>query len=458
MKRAEYVAIATRIYKDAVMGRPVTQQALRELEKVFSRQGFTDGYYAGRKGQQMFGTRQEEAVDRSMMARARATYENTENQRVPVRFRVQLYPGAASVLQVSDRDGHVLAVQGPVPEQARNIALTPDSLSQRLCKTGGTPYYVEHIQTELSPGLTLAASAINGLRRDALAMLTAVRGQVPQRREGSFAAPQVYRSGVQRPVFTVQIQSFAQVTDGLAALRPAVLYVPLWLLDSGDAAARAVCGAFHVCAVLPRVIWDREWNKVRSGLREAKRLGVTEALVGNIGMIEPVRREGMQVRGDFGLNVFNSGSADYYAAMGLSSLTASFELTLPQLRDLSKPVPTEIFAYGRLPLMITENCLIHGRAGTCICGSTKTNLVDRTGSRFPVLRDGDTCRSQLFNSKKLYFADKLQNLSGLGLWALRLSFTTENAQQVNAVALEYLRGGSFDPGVSTRGLYVRGVE
>ncbi len=458
MKRAEYVAIATRIYKDAVMGRPVTQQALRELEKVFSRQGFTDGYYAGRKGQQMFGTRQEEAVDRSMMARARATYENTENQRVPVQFRVQLYPGAASVLQVSDRDGHVLAVQGPVPEQARNIALTPDSLSQRLCKTGGTPYYVDNIQTELAPGLTLAASAINGLRRDALAMLTAVRGQVPQRREGSFAAPQVYRSGVQRPVFTVQIQSFAQVTDGLAALRPAVLYVPLWLLDSGDAAARAVCGAFHVCAVLPRVIWDREWNKVRSGLREAKRLGVTEALVGNIGMIEPVRREGMQVRGDFGLNVFNSGSADYYAAMGLSSLTASFELTLPQLRDLSKPVPTEIFAYGRLPLMITENCLIHGRAGTCICGSTKTNLVDRTGSRFPVLRDGDTCRSQLFNSKKLYFADKLQNLSGLGLWALRLSFTTENAQQVNAVALEYLRGGSFDPGVSTRGLYVRGVE
>ena len=90
--------------------------------------------------------------------------------------------------------------------------------------------------------------------------------------------------------------------------------------------------------------------------------------------------------------------------------------TLPQLRDISKPVPTEIIAYGRLPLMITENCIIHGRAGTCICGSTKTNLVDRTGSRFPVLRDGDTCRSQLFNSKKLYWADKLPSLRGLGLW------------------------------------------
>ena len=121
-------------------------------------------------------------------------------------------------------------------------------------------------------------------------------------------------------------------------------------------------------------------------------------------------------------------------------------------------MPTEIIAYGRLPLMITENCIIHGRAGTCICGSTKTNLVDRTGSRFPVLRDGDTCRSQLFNSKKLYWADKLQSLRGLGLWGLRLNFTTETPQQVDAILNDYTRGGTFDPGVSTRGLYVRGVE
>ena len=31
---------------------------------------------------------------------------------------------------------------------------------------------------------------------------------------------------------------------------------------------------------------------------------------------------------------------------------------LPQIRDISKAVPTEIFAYGRLPLMLTEHCLI----------------------------------------------------------------------------------------------------
>ena len=190
----------------------------------------------------------------------------------------------------------------------------------------------------------------------------------------------------------------------------------------------------------------------------ALQLGIRDVLVGNLGMIDPVRRAGFTVRGDFGLNVFNSVSANRYADMGLASMTASFELTLPQIRDLSKPVPMELIAYGRLPLMITENCIIHSRTGTCTCGSSRTGLVDRTGSKFPVLRDGGTCRSVVYNSRKLYWADRIKELSDLGLWALRLSFTTENSRQVAQILQEYDHGGGFDPGVSTRGLYLRGVE
>ena len=39
MKRAGTVGIATKIYKDAVLGRPVTSRQLQELRKAFSRQG-----------------------------------------------------------------------------------------------------------------------------------------------------------------------------------------------------------------------------------------------------------------------------------------------------------------------------------------------------------------------------------------------------------------------------------
>ena len=41
----------------------------------------------------------------------------------------------------------------------------------------------------------------------------------------------------------------------------------------------------------------------------------------------------MEAAGDFGLNLTNSRAASELRDLGLCSLTASFELTLPQLRD-----------------------------------------------------------------------------------------------------------------------------
>ena len=458
MKRAEYVAITTKIYKDAALGRPVTAGQLQSLRKVFSRQGFTDGYYTGSRGPAMFGTRQEEEQDRNLFVKARATYENTENQRVPVNLHMTARRGLPATLTVMDDRGLWAQSAGPLPELARSRALEPEALMERLGKTGGTPYYLSGLELELEPGLTLSASAVNALRRDTLSKLTALRGQAPQAREGAFQQPRVYASHSGKPVYTASVQSPEQITPALLAFQPGLLYLPLSLAGSGHPAVTAALERLPVGVVLPRVITEEQWDSVLRQLTRAKVLGIRDALVGNLGMLNPLGRLGYTLRGDFGLNVFNSGSANAYGALGLASLTASFELTLPQLRDLSKPVPMEMIAYGRLPLMVTENCIIHSRTGTCTCGSGRTGLVDRTGSRFPVLRDGDTCRSVIYNSRKLYWGDRLSELTGLGLWALRLSFTTETPQQVNAVLQSHLRGSGFEPGVSTRGLYVRGVE
>jgi putative protease len=133
-------------------------------------------------------------------------------------------------------------------------------------------------------------------------------------------------------------------------------------------------------------------------------------------------------------------------------------MTLPQIRDVSKAVPCEILAYGRLPLMVTENCLIRGRTGACTCNLGQTKLVDKTGAEFPVIKDGNKCRSILLNGKKLSWLDRQDDLAKLGLWAVRLYFTTENTREVDRVLSDYLDPQPFDPGACTRGLYLRGVE
>ena len=133
-------------------------------------------------------------------------------------------------------------------------------------------------------------------------------------------------------------------------------------------------------------------------------------------------------------------------------------MTLPQIRDVSKDVPCEIFAYGRMPLMVTENCLFRGRSGDCTCQLGPTRLMDKTGADFPVIRDGAACRSVLLNGKKLYWLDRQEDLGKLCVWATRLYFTTENPKEVDHVLTSYLSPAPFDPGACTRGLYLRGLE
>ena len=84
--------------------------------------------------------------------------------------------------------------------------------------------------------------------------------------------------------------------------------------------------------------------------------------------------------------------------------------------------------------------------------------MDRKGAEFPVVRDGDTCRSVVLNGKKLYWLDRLPDWQNLGLYALRLLFTTENPREVDQVLQAWRIGAAFDPGSATRGLYLRGVE
>ena len=208
--------------------------------------------------------------------------------------------------------------------------------------------------------------------------------------------------------------------------------------------------------------WRRSWRQFCRASRGAEKTGSlrrsSARSTGNLGQLKIAKAAGFAVRGDFGLNIYNSRSMQYLRGQGVDSQLLSFELTLPQIRDISKAVPSEVLVYGRLPLMLMENCVIKNRTGTCACDAGVTKLVDRMGEEFPIVKDGGSCRNVLLNGKKLYLLDKLAAFRGMGLWALRLSFTTENAGEVDKVLADWVRGGTFEPGSYTRGLYQRGVE
>ena len=458
MKRPEYVAIVTRAYRTVLNGGKLTPSDLQELETAFSRQGFTDGYFRGQTGSDMFGRRQEGEDTAGLFASARATYEQGEPQRIGVRFYAMIRRGEPAQLAVEDPDGNLCRTRGPVPEQAVYRSLTPQDLEQQLKKTGGTPYLCTAVRSSLDPDLMLPASAINAMRRDVIAELTAKRGRAAPARLNAYDEPPRYDGIAGEPQLTIAVRTAGQITSRMLSMKPTVLYVPLSELAEHPDLPQRVSVETQLAAILPRVIWSGELAPVARQLRTVYEMGVRQVLAGNLGQLHIARAAGFAVRGDFGLNIVNSRAMRYLREQGLDSQLLSFELTLPQIRDVSKAVPAELLIYGRLPLMLMENCVMKNRTGICACQTGTVRLVDRVGEEFPIVKDPGTCRNVLLNGKKLYLLDKKDALRGMGLWALRLQFTTENPGEIDKVLMDYQGRAVFDAGSYTRGLYSRGVE
>ena len=457
MKRPEYVATVTNVYRRIIDEGRVNELMMEQLRTAFNREGFTDDYYNGQTGPQMFGTRKDERESGSWLKEARATYEGVENPLVDVKFRA-VVSSAGSSLAVADEAGNTCRVTGPLPEAARTVQLDSAAPAQRLAKTGGTPYRCVEVRTQVEPGLILSAAAINAMRREALNQLTAVRGRREQ--------PQVFRprkfSEVPGPKgmpgLSIQITEKEQLTQKLLKLETVMLYVPLHILDKDPELTQKLLARGKLAAVLPRIIHDDEMPRIKAALMRLMELGLKDVLVGNLGHLIPVRELGLRIRGDYGLNIYNSGAVDMTRKLEFASTMLSFEMTMPQIRDVTKSTPCELLVYGRMPLMVTENCLFYNRTGECTCNRASMKLTDKTGAEFPVIKDGESCRSVVLNGKKLSWLDRQEDLQRLGLWATRLYFTTENAGEVDRVLSAYIHADPFDPGACTRGLYLRGLD
>ena len=450
MKRPEYVAAITGIYRRLLdENRTPTAEEQRLLALAFSRDGFTEGYWNGKKGDDMFGTRPEDARwPEEWFAELRREYENGEHRTAPVTMHLTVRSGKPAVLTAKTADFSA-TVSGSVPEVARNRALTADELRERLSKTGGTVFIPDAVEIELDEGLMLPASAVNALRRDALAQLEAQMTALPERR--TFSAPEAPKaeSTPQAPKFTVSLSRADQLTDELIACAPEIVYIPLPLLDKLDLTRYP---GQKFCAVLPRIFRTEDEEKFRTILQHTPNLFAVT--VGNLGHLPIVEGLPLQKRGDFSLNVTNSRALHFLLEQGLDSATVSFELRHQQIAELQKVLPCEAIVYGRLPLMITENCVTKNNAG-CTHGGGSI-LTDRTGAQFPVLC-AYGCRNEIENAKPLFLADKPE-YRAVGLTYARLRFTTEAPRECVSILRRYQGLGDWTPDDFTRGLFYRGVE
>ena len=469
MKRPEYVAAVTEIYARLLREhRAPTKDEQKKLALAFSRDGFTEGYYRGARGRGMFGTRPENAKwPEECFGELRARYEKEDQRLVPLTFDCTIRAGEAMHLRAGDADGHTVTVTGSVPEAARNRALTAEEVEARLKKTGGTAFTVASCVVSLDDGLAVSAGALNALRREALSQMEALRTAVPARRAFGFVPGKAVKNSAEKPLLTVSLHRLAQLSEALIALAPARVYLPAELLPQLDLAPYR--GRTEFFALLPRIYRTQDEPILRALLEDGVKKGVTGVSIANLGHLSLVRGLGVTLHGDWALNIYNSAALSFWKKEGLASACASFELRDAQLRDLSKSLPCEAIVYGRLPLMITENCLNANESGCRYfkerpvsvpadgaCASAP-ELTDRRGEHFPVLRAWG-CRSEIENGKILYLADKARDWQSLGLRYACLRFTTESPEDCVQMLRAYQGEAVVAPENITRGLFYRGAE
>ena len=439
MKRPEYVAAAVTACRAALDGAE-DGEIFDALRSVFSRSGFTDGYYTGHRGVSMFGTRQKEDVTAAsgVLNDLQKLYLSVP-AKYPVHF--SLICKAGEPVRLTAVSGSAQAgATGDVPVPAQNRALDAAAAEKQLQKCGGTLFYAASVSADIQDGLFLPASALNALRRDALDELTRQIAQRPDRHftEIKTASP-AHEAG--RPKLYIRFADKRQIPQGIAADK---VILPLY------------CGAetiaSHGAAVeIPRGLFGRAAT-VRDALLQCRACGVTEAVCGTADAFMLAQECGFSPIMGFGSNIFNTHALIEWQSRGAAEALLSPELPLSAVHMLGGTIPRGIFAYGNLPLMLARNCP-QRNGKTCAECRQSGRLTDRKGVTFPI-----ECRSgcaEILNDRPVWLADKLHEVQNTD-FAL-LYFTTETADQCADVLHAYQTGAS-PTGAFTRGLALRGVE
>ena len=449
MKRPEYVAAAVKACVEQRDFGFITDKTAGQLRGVFARTGFTDGYYTGKRGKGMFGTRTRDdvvAADEKLLAQIRQGYKD-ETQEVKLTGSFSVKKGERAKLILSDGVNSVEVMSDAASEQAVSAPLSADKVSAQLGKTGGTAYCVSDLRISVENGVSMPLSAINTLRRAALERLDAMRATVHNYKINDIEIQPAV------PYISAEHTVRARVPKtkiGAAFKDCGLVFVPLF---SDIRELERLLGEGYPAGVeIPRGMFGRE-EQIDKQLIRAKEIGVKHALCHNIGALYQAKKLGFTLHGGFGLNLCNTYDLLWAEEYGIEDVELSLELKFDKMNRLGGNIGRGFVSYGYLPVMLCRNCPAKSAGVDCKSCKNQSKMTDRKGKRFLLRCDG-TC-TEVLNCVPLYIAAEEISTNSTSFHSLRFSVENyvENVENTAVFNDFSLLKGNF-----TRGLYRRGVE
>lgn len=515
MKKPEYAAGVTAVYRRYIdryyhgEDCSVTEEDMEILSKLYIRSERQSGYYYRHNGRNMVTLEDPSysSGDDKLMEEIRSRYLTDRPRRkigIHAVFRIGI--PARVILTL---DGFQVSVEGGTVSAALNQPVTVENVRRQLGKLGDTIFFTERPDIELDEGAFYPLKAINELRRQAVAKLEELLI-----RENGFP---VSRECVQTPVHADIISSVREAVNGsfhvllrtgnqlnalaevlsndcggadISSLRRVYLEAGLFqqAFDAGDSQLQEQIRLLHshgceLVIALPAIIRSRDEHFLRSIRKLYSQnydwiQGFLVRSMDGLGFLEEIKAKESRkpaVYADAGLYIWNHESVDCLRRSGscvsagetggtdtlplLDGFCLPYELRASEQRRLLERlnVPCEKVVYGRIPLMITANCVVNTVEG-CNGGAEIGFLIDRYKKRFPVLRDCGHCINIIYNSLPLSLHTELSKWSKAVDY--RLDFTIEDGGETTAILRYFLSGarGESPCAEYTTGHEKRGVQ
>ena len=447
MKRPEYVAAVTSVYRRAIDGELTSvEDAKTYLARAFHRGGFSQGYYYGRddlvytqrpgncgvligkvkngvvelklplkKGDELAYRKKGDdqdttiAIDRDYPSgRARLPGLNPAKLEGISLFRTvdaELAEDTARLFKLSPRKvpvsvevqaatGQALSVTfsaqsktaratGPILEPAQTGEDPSDRIAVSIKKLGDTPFYPADIAVKTQGTRPFVPASLINDLRRQCAANLEAGLLDQYRRESPLVSLPAFST---KPPAQKPLLA-AQVTNRAQGEKAVEAGADI-LYAQPRLWSEETVGVFSgfnvpVMAVLPPVLLENRLEKVLKLLDSGTFYG---CVASNIGQIPYLKQKFDRIVGDYTLNITNVISAKAHIHMGLQRVALSVELTAAQIRDIIKLESCEVIVYGKLPMMNLMHCPIRERTGKCNPNCmTGAVIADRKGYQFTLL-------------------------------------------------------------------------
>lgn len=505
MKTPEYAAGVVSIYRkymDSYLDGsriPVEKKDIRALLELGNRGGFTNGYYYHHNDSDMLSgeSASHNKSEGILQDNIRREYVDTE---LKEKIKGKLILNKECPAKIEVQYGKIkVSYQGDMVLVAQNRPLTEEVVTEKITKTGNTPFVFENLEVTMDDDIFMPVNQLNQLRRGALealeeALLKPYERTLPELVETSSAETDRQTTGNAIKEKQISGQSLSQ-TSGQQSVGsstevrvliedaeqlPAVLkadFVDTVYLDcmlytrenlirmlSEDIDRVHASGkkAFYVFPFIFRQQTSLFYEKIMPELKKLPLNGIMVRSLDEIAFIKEWGNENWQMVSDSNLYTYSNEAAEYFYRLGMIQDTIPVELNRKEIlrRGNSR---SEIIIYGRLPLMITAQC-IHKNTLGCMHQPDVLTLKDRYSVHFPVKNFCSECYNVIYNSLPVCLFKEDATVKKIAPAAVRLSFTTETEEETEQILTIYgdiyKNGGILGqmPMECTNGHFKRGVE